>query len=297
MTDTLEHPPVTYESVDITPELAAKWLEDFNRHNRPILDWHWRDMAEDMKDGRFIETGENGISFDWDGYICGGQHTLTAIKHSGVTVRLRVTRNIDPKARGVMNDSLKQRFSHDLATMGVGKNRQQLEALARVALLWDRTAVLHKGQGGLATFRTTGKFTRPTLIHEWPKYAASTVNTMDNTSAWNNSETWPGNRGAMQFTYWVLVHRFDCNPAAVSDFFDKICYGSSEENDKILFLKLRAKFKDNQDKHVQVYWMLRVWNAWHKNEKLTKLQAPRDSIDDRGKMVLKDPYPRAVKVR
>lgn len=276
--------------------MAAKWLEDFNRHNRPIFDWHWRDLAEDMKDQRFIDTGENGVRFDWDGYICGGQHTLTAIKNSGVTVRLAVTRNVDPAGRGVMNDSLKQRFSHDLATMGVGKNRQQLEALARVALLWDRTALVHKGIGGLATFRTTGKFTRSTLINEWPKYAATTIDTMNNTGQWNSSETWPGNRGAMQFTYWVLVHRIGCNPAAVSDFFDKICFGSSEE-DRMLFLKLRQKFKDNQDKHVQVYWLLKVWNSYNKGEKLTKLQAPRDSIDDRGKMVLRDPFPRPLKVR
>jgi hypothetical protein len=36
----------------------------------------------------------------------------------------------------------------------------------------------------------------------------------------------------------------------------------------------------------------------HKGETLTKLQAPRDSIDPvTGKMTLADPYPRALKVR
>lgn len=291
------HPAPHTEHIDITPELAAKWLADFNRHNRPIFERHWRDLAEDMKDHRFIDTGENGVRFDWDGYICGGQHTLTAIVNSGTTQRLAVTRNVDPAARQVMNDAMKQRFAHDLATMGVGKNAQQLESLLRVALLWDRTALLHKGNGGIATYRTAAKYTRPVLTEEWPKYAVSTVDTMQATMQWNRSDIWPGNRGAMQFAYWVLVHRFNCNTAAVTDFFNKISYGSSEEDDRVLFLKLKQKFKDNPDKHLQVYWILRVWNAYHKKEQLTKLQAPKGSIDERGRLTLTDPYPRAVKVR
>jgi hypothetical protein len=289
--------PVTTEHMDITPELAGKWLEDFNRHNRPIMPWHWRDMAEDMKDHRFIDTGENGIRFDWDGYICGGQHTLTAIVMSGETVHLAVTRNVDPAARQVMNDALKQRFSHDLATMGVSKYASQLEALVRTGLLWDRTALQYRGHGGLATFRTTGKFTRPTLTNEWPKYAVTTVDTMEQTTAWNSNKVWPGNRGAMQFMYWLLVHRVGCNPAAVGDFFDKICYGSDDPEDRVLFLKLKQKYGEDKDKHVQVYWTIRVWNAFSKGEHLTKLQAPKGSVDERGRMILTDPYPRAVKVR
>jgi len=292
------HDPVWTEHITVTPEMAREWLDNKNRHNRPVFEYHVRDLAEDMKDNRYYDTGENGIRIDWDGFICGGQHTLEAIARSGKAVKsIAVTHNVDPAARHVMNDTLKQRFAHDLSTMGVGKNAQQLESLTRAALLWDRTALLNKGHGGLATYRTASKFTRSTLTDEWPKYAHSTIDTMNNTSEWNSNQVWPGNRGAMQFAYWVLVHRFDCNPAAVSDFFNKICYGSSEEEDKVLFLKLRQKFHEDRDKHTQVYWILRVWNAYNKNERLTKLQAPRDSIDERGRMILKDPYPRAIKIR
>lgn len=292
------HPPVTTEHTDVTPEIAAKWLEDFNRHNRPIFDYHARDLADDMLSGRYLDTGENGVSFDWDGYICGGQHTLTAIVKSGCTVRIRVSRGVDPAARHVMNDTLKQRFSHDLATMGATRNGNQMESLTRVALLWDRTAQLHKGRGGIATYRTAAKYTRSTLTTEWPKYAASVTETMDQTSSWNNSQIWPGNRGAMHFTYWVLRYRFDCSHEAIAEFFGKICYGTENPDERVLFLKLKNKFKENQDKHIQVYWMLRTWNAIQKGEILHKLQAPRDSIDpNSGKMILTDPYPRALKVR
>jgi hypothetical protein len=295
---TTTHPQVTTEHTEITPELAAKWLEDFNRHNRPIFPWHWRDLAEDMLSGRFLDTGENGVSFDWDGYICGGQHTLTAIVHSGCAVRLRVSRNVDPAARQVMNDTLKQRFAHDLATMGANRNANQMESLTRVALLWDRTAQIYRGKGGIATYRTAAKYTRSVLTSEWPKYAASVTETMDSTSPWNNTQVWPGNRGAMQMIYWTLRYRFDCSHEAIAGFFTKICYGTDDLNEGVLFLKLKNKYNENQDKHIQVYWTLRVWNAVHKGETLTKLQAPRDSIDPvTGKMTLADPYPRALKVR
>lgn len=147
---TITHPdPVdTYE--DITPELAAKWLEDFNHHNRPISERRLRPMIDDMLNGRWKVNAEAGITFDWNGDIAGGQHTLTAVARSGVTIRTRVSRGVDPASRATMNDAHKQRFAHDLALAGVARNTVMEEALLRKVVFWNKVASAHKGIGGLA---------------------------------------------------------------------------------------------------------------------------------------------------
>lgn len=118
---------------------------------------------------------------------------------------------------------------------------------------------------------------------------------MNETAKWNNSDIWPGNRGAMQFTWWLLVHRVGAPIEAVTDYFDKITRGSSDEAEGTLFLKLRARFKDSDEKHVQVFWLLKVWGLWIKGDMLTKLQAPKGSVDGKGNFTPFDPYPRIPK--
>ena len=60
------------EVVDITPSLAASWL-DKNEHNRPV-NWNYvAQLARDMKTGRFTCTHQ-GIAFDTQGHLIDGQH-------------------------------------------------------------------------------------------------------------------------------------------------------------------------------------------------------------------------------
>jgi hypothetical protein len=293
---TITDPVDSYE--DITPELAAKWLEDFNHHNRPVSEHRLRPMIDDMLNGRWMRNGEAGITFDWNGDIAGGQHTLTAVVRSGVTIRCRITRGVDPSARATMNDAYKQRFAHDLALAGVRRNTVMDEALLRKVIFWNGIGAANKGVGGLAGFRSGARLSRATLTAEWPKYAAEIIDTMDKVAGYNSTEVWPGNRGAMVFMYWLLAHRTGCNPVAVTEYFDRVVYGTNDEEDRILFSKLRKKLDSNPDASVQVYWLLRTWNAWVKGEKLTKLQAPKGSSDQvTGKMVLPDPYPAARRTR
>lgn len=281
----------------LTPAIAKVVIETLNKHNRPIGRKRVNDLREMMLDGKFPETGENGMAFDRDGILAGGQHTAAAI--AGITdpdfkIRLRVTYGVKPSDRTFMNGSMPQRFAHDLSILGL-KQAQQLEALERVAILWDRVALTNKGLGGLATYRTANKDNRITLTEEWPKYAEGLVATMSETSRWNSSDVWPGNRGAMQFTWWVLVHKTGAPVETAVEYFDKITRGSSDEAEGNLFLKLRGKLKESDEKHIQVFWLLKVWSLWVKGEYVTKLQAPRGQVDEKRRFTPADPYPRIPK--
>ena len=83
----------TMEIMDVTPELSRTWLQR-NKANRYISMAKARQYAKDMKNGNW-QLSPEGISFDKEGNIINGQHRLTAIDISGVTVRMAIYRNVE----------------------------------------------------------------------------------------------------------------------------------------------------------------------------------------------------------
>lgn len=272
---------VTHTTEDMTPELAQKYL-DRNKLNRDIKDWRVKLLTADMLAHNFPENGEAGVTFDWNHNIAGGQHTLTAVVRSGQTVRMRVTRGVDPSARSTMNDSMKQRLRDDLKISGVD-NAGHAEPLLRKVIVWETIAKENKGQGGMTRWRTT-RFSRAALTQAWPTYAAGITATITGTSQWHDLWKGVGNRGAMQLFYWVLTEKYGISTELVDDYYGRVVYGSSDEVDKLLFHKLGRKLAEDDRAEVQVFWLLRVWNAWLSNEKLARLQSPVGGVSD--------PYPK-----
>lgn len=277
---------VTHTSEVITPEKAAEYLTH-NRLNRKIIPWRVVLLADDMINNHFPENGENGITFDWNNNVSGGQHTLAAIIRSGVTLRLRVTRGVDPAARTTMNDSAKQRLSHDLQIWGV-ENASAAESLLRKILVWETAAAKNKGQGGLMQWRNT-RFSRAQLATAWSRYAVGINETLTGVKKW--VDPWPkeGNTGALQFMYWLLTEKHGFNSDKVAEFFNVLTYGTEDENVRVMIAKTRRKFTENHWAEIQVFWMCRLWNAYTAGEKLSKLQAPPGGIAD--------PFPKLRVVR
>lgn len=292
------HGPVTYESVEMTPQLADEWIEKYNIHNRGVRDWRVKLIVKDIENGRYLEAGENGVTFDWDGNIAAGQHTLYAVRQAGRTVRMRVTRNVDPAVRDVLNDSLKERLADRLAANNV-RGSGLAEAILRKALFYEKVALDSPNHtGGLVGFGNQ-KFSKGDLMNEWIRYAQPITATIEATTEWDSKNIWPGNRGTMHFLWWLLVWRTGCNPERVREFYDRVCYGSQDPNEKILFNRLKVKFREYPATEHQLYFLLKAWRSWVTGENLTILQAPRDSINPAThKMVLTNKhYPKPYKVR
>jgi hypothetical protein len=268
---------VAHTTETITPELAQKYLEQ-NKLNRIIKEWRVKLLIADMLAGNFVENGEAGITFDWNGNIAGGQHTLTAIIRSGVTVRLRVTRGVDPAARATMNDSLHQQFSDDLTVAGV-HNAAAAEALLRKIIVWEAVAKKNKGQGGLMTWRGN-RVSRSQLASQWPAYAIGITNTINNAKTWRDLWGGLGNRGAMHMFWWILTEKHGYNTGDIEEFFSRCVYGSQDEADRVLFNKLRMKLSLTPDAPQQVFWLMNAWNKWAAGESVTKLQEPKGGFAD-----------------
>lgn len=77
--------------VEITPEMAADWLDNRNigLKNRTISRVVAGRYAEAMRRGEWTLTHQ-GIAFDTEGWLLDGQHRLQGIANSGVTVTVWV---------------------------------------------------------------------------------------------------------------------------------------------------------------------------------------------------------------
>lgn len=122
----------TASVVFVSPEMAQRWLDEYNVRNRHIRPATVRKYARDMADGRWQLSGE-GIKFGTNGKMLDGQHRLSAIVASGQTVPMFIMRGIDPSAQRVM-DTGRARTASDALAMKGDRHTATLAAAARLAL-------------------------------------------------------------------------------------------------------------------------------------------------------------------
>lgn len=77
----------------VTPEDAARILDEQNTHNRNLSGFRVRQLVTEIVSGDFRVTHQ-GIAFYENGMLADGQHRLKAIAESGLGVILMVTRGL-----------------------------------------------------------------------------------------------------------------------------------------------------------------------------------------------------------
>jgi hypothetical protein len=116
----------TASFMTITPAMAKKWLETCNNANRPKRGWWFEAIAAAMLRGEWIATHQ-GIAFSKNGNLIDGQHRLSAIVKTGISIEMLVVTGVDDAAFGVIDCGIK-RSTSDLT----GLSRRTAEA-ARLA--------------------------------------------------------------------------------------------------------------------------------------------------------------------
>jgi hypothetical protein len=112
----MAYPTLSQELETITPDKARRILTS-NTNNRPIKTHKLLAIKKDLRSGNFRLTHQ-GIALDWNGNLIDGQHRLTAIAETGVTVQMYVTRNCDPTIFKVIDTGAVRSPSDVLKTMG-----------------------------------------------------------------------------------------------------------------------------------------------------------------------------------
>ena len=101
--------------VNVTPDMAEKWLSRNIEHNRKINDERVNAYAREMKDGKWLVTGQ-AIQFDENGVLIDGQHRLQAVIKAQTPVQMLVTKGLSPMAINVI-DTMQARSVNQIMRM------------------------------------------------------------------------------------------------------------------------------------------------------------------------------------
>lgn len=119
----------------VTPDKAYEYLAANSDRQRLIRTDAVTVMAQDLKAGRWTTTHQ-GIGFDATGTLIDGQHRLTAIFESGVSVWVWVIRGLEPERAIASVDRGKSRtMANVLQVMGFENSSADTVAIARAMML------------------------------------------------------------------------------------------------------------------------------------------------------------------
>lgn len=102
----------------ITPNQARQMLQNMDHRQRPVAPSRVAKYARDMKDGKWLDSGET-IKFNNGGQLIDGQHRLMAIVESGIAVDLLVARGVPDEAFLVIDTGKTRGWGDALAIDGV----------------------------------------------------------------------------------------------------------------------------------------------------------------------------------
>jgi hypothetical protein len=126
----LSHPSKNAELkvswVNITPELATELLEKNYTQNRKIKPKVVDNYTEQLNLGLWKESSAESIKISSSGMLIDGQHRLSAVVQSGVTVAMLVVENIPDDAISAIDDGSKRTLSDSILISGLeNKNFNQ----------------------------------------------------------------------------------------------------------------------------------------------------------------------------
>ncbi len=106
----------TVEKVHLTPQLAARWLEQ-NRTNRAYRQGVVGRLADSIRRGEWMLNGET-IKFDWDGNVIDGQHRIGAVIEADRPIWVFVVRGLDPKSQATVDRGTRRTLADNLRLLG-----------------------------------------------------------------------------------------------------------------------------------------------------------------------------------
>lgn len=120
---------------EVTPAKAAKWLTR-NYNNRNIVPGNVDYIRRQIEAGDWMLNGET-IKFDVLGNLLDGQHRLTAIVQSGITVHVSVTRGLETRSRSTVDRGSKRSVAQIIQMEHGEKHATLSVAVARALRLFD----------------------------------------------------------------------------------------------------------------------------------------------------------------
>lgn len=127
---------VTVQFWTVTPEWAYTVLEHRNGKNRPIRRHKVDQLVDALKRGEY-RFNSSGIAFDSGGELLDGQHRLTAVVESGVSIPVLVVSGLTPETQDVMDTGAARILSDQLHIRG-GNRIRTTASVVTLAWRWEQ---------------------------------------------------------------------------------------------------------------------------------------------------------------
>jgi len=273
----------TKHGVKITPTLAAQWMSKLFSGQRGVSPTHVKVLAAEMKAGVWMDTGSQGIAFDWYGRLVDGQHRLLAIIESGVTVETSVVKGVDPKAYLHMDENTKVRSAG--AYLVGFKNPKVCVSAYRVLLdyehLQEKAVSDEGGKGFLAFARRSGtkwKADREAVLSWCVQHKHELEHVVTGVTSTDARLIMPPTSVAAGFYLWIYLQA----PDEANTFFTKLIEGVDFDGrtdpvyqlrKKLMVLKSESKGSMGTGVPYFIYGALfiQAWNAYLEREELRDL--------------------------
>lgn len=123
----------TKNNVIVTPQEAALWLETKNSRNRPVSESTVERYAQEMRDSKWANNGQNLI-FGQSGQLLNGQHRLKACVRSNKPFITSITWGVEDSTFDTIDDGNSRSLSDVLHIKGEANSRL---LAAGTRFLWE----------------------------------------------------------------------------------------------------------------------------------------------------------------
>lgn len=271
----LKSPTIEVRLVEVTPKLAAYWLDhnEVNRRHRPrLVDCYATDMDLGLWKG---DLTVEPIKISRTGQLLDGQNRCMAIVKLNKPVKMWVATGLADEAQKYM-DLAAARTATDIARLAELKNSSHTMSIGRADLLNP------EGPGPNMIANLKPKASAPQIVD----HVLSDPNIeLAAEAAVNLRGHLPGTPTAIGYS-WLQTYRVD--PAATSEFFEslkQLTFKQLQDPRKAVLRSLQNLDREmgsaNKNKmFATVSVLTRGWNAWRKGEEMETIP-----VMHRGKLV------------
>jgi hypothetical protein len=260
----------TPEGIDVeygtvTPELAERWLEKNtrNRHESGALTAQYgRSMSKD----KFLFTGDS-VKLSPEGEILDGQHRLLACVKTGKPFDVLVVSNLPPERQHLV-DAGRKRTTADMFAIRHITRGPQLSAGARTHLTWmhwiDTGGSI---QPGVPEIDDHAVEILPSLLAGLQ--AADLIASKEH--GLGSRKISPGSVIAA----YVRALEVTDNPYVVGAWFTRLATGLGlKAGEPVRLLRQKLQSFTTAQWRLQLYFIIKTWNATFTGEGIRKLQEP-----------------------
>jgi hypothetical protein len=252
--------------VKITPSIAAQWLETVNTTNRPISRSKVNVYADEMSGNTWRNTHQNIIAFYADGVLADGQHRLSAIVKTGLTITMFVAQGLSRADGAAIDQGRPRRLTDALVIGGLVDSSKYI--LQRVATL---RAIRIAETGDIRQMTATATAEKLKLINEGISFTAHHLSSAS--VGVRNASV----RGAISTAYYHV-------PIAK---LERICRvlvcGMPEGQEDAMIIKLRNSLLENasykaRDRIEQYRTVMHFIKAYNEGRDLKVVRRVKDNV-------------------